>query len=487
MIFNSIQYLVFFPVVVLLYFNTPPKYKNLLLLAASYYFYMCWNPIYAILIIFSTVSTYLAGYLIIKSNNIIQKKTALAVNIVINLLILFSFKYYNFFVESLIRIFEVGGIEFIIPKSTFLLPVGISFYTFQALGYSIDVYRKTVIHEHNFINYALFVSFFPQLVAGPIERSNHLLPQFQSHYSFDYDRVVSGLRLILWGFFEKIVLADNLSVIVDNVYNHPEEFTGLPIMIATIAFAFQIFCDFAGYSHIAIGSARVLGYRLMTNFDKPYHAKNVREFWRRWHISLSTWFKDYVYIPLGGNRVSYARINFNIMITFLVSGLWHGANWTYVIWGGLHGMYLVMSNMTSDVRARIADAIGLGKVPRLHCALQITSTFILVTFAWIFFRAASVNDAIYIITRMFDITIPKNLGDLFTMLRLFGCGGLMILTVFPAWCIMEMVHILQTKYSINQLIMNRSWLTRKLIYIFFILYIVFLGNYGNQAFIYFQF
>lgn len=336
MLFNSFEFLLFFPIVCIIYFLLRDnRWRVPFLLVASYYFYMNWKPIYALLIMTSTVLTYGCGLLVEKyADNKRRQKLYLVVSLVINFAILFFFKYYNFINESIFSVLELAGLRWPVPNLDVLLPVGISFYTFQAVGYSIDVYRGTIKAEKSFLTYALFVSFFPQLVAGPIERAKNLLPQFHEEHMFSYDNAVEGFKQMIWGFFMKLCVADVISEYVNAVYNNVPQHNGTSMLIATILFTFQIYCDFGGYSNIAIGAAKVMGFRLMENFNRPYLSLNIKEFWKRWHISLSSWFMDYVYIPLGGNRVSYPRHLLNLAITFLVSGVWHGANWTFVLWGG---------------------------------------------------------------------------------------------------------------------------------------------------------
>lgn len=343
MLFNSYQFLIFFPVVTLIYFLIPHKIRYIWLLIASYFFYMCWNAKYALILLFSTAVTYIGGILISKANKVEDnrkkikyKKMFVALSFIINLSILFLFKYFDFAIGNINRILAVLNIQLLNPKFDIVLPVGISFYIFQALGYTVDVYREDVKAERNFLKYALFVSFFPQLVAGPIERSKNLLEQMYEKHYFEAQRVKDGLLLMIWGGFQKIVIADRIAIVVDTIFNKFPEYGGIYILIASILFAFQIYCDFSGYSIIAVGAAKVMGFRLMENFNAPYFSMSVSEFWRRWHISLSTWFKDYVYIPLGGNRKGKIRKYINIMIVFLVSGLWHGASWNYIVWGGLN-------------------------------------------------------------------------------------------------------------------------------------------------------
>ncbi|MCF0209449.1 MAG: MBOAT family protein, partial [Bacteroidaceae bacterium] len=346
MLFNSLQFLCFFPSICLIYWLLisvlPQKYKlpvcNILLLIGSYYFYMCWQPKYALLLLFSTTATYVAAKYIARCHTQKAKKIWLTSAIVINLAILFFYKYYGFAAEIITSLMSEIGIAINIPRLDLLLPVGISFYIFQALGYSIDVYRGNVQAEKNFITYALFVSFFPQLVAGPIERSTNLLKQFKEEHKFDYDYAMSGFKLMLWGYFIKLCMADRAALYVDNVFNNINNHEGYSTLIASIMFTIQIYGDFAGYTFIAIGCARIMGFSLNDNFRRPYFAVTITDFWRRWHISLSTWFRDYVYFPLGGSRTTKAKTYRNLMITFGISGLWHGANWTFVIWGLLHGI-----------------------------------------------------------------------------------------------------------------------------------------------------
>ena len=404
MLFNSLEFIVFFPIVVAVYFALKPKYRWILLLLASYYFYMAWNYKYIVLIVISTTIDYFAGINIYTSKNPRTRKALLLISLVANLGLLFFFKYFNFFGDSLNYLFDKINIFYNVPAYHYLLPVGISFYTFQTMSYTIDIYKGDQTPERHFGRFALFVSFFPQLVAGPIERSVNLLPQFRKNYDFDYERVKNGILLMVWGFFKKVVIADRLAAYVNLVYNHPQDYGGLHNIIATFFFSFQIYCDFSGYSDIAIGSALIMGYTLMTNFRRPYLSMSIREFWQRWHISLSTWFRDYVYIPLGGNRVVKWRWYYNLFITFVVSGLWHGAEWTFVVWGALHGFYLVFAIWSSKIREKFNRFIGLMKYPAVYKVSQVLITFVLVFFSWIFFRANNMRDALLVIRKTFDFS-----------------------------------------------------------------------------------
>ena len=346
MLFNSFHFLLFFPLVCILYYLLPPRLRWLFLLLASYYFYMNWEPVYALLIAGSTLITYGCGLLVERYRGERRRQRLFLLgSLLLNFGILFIFKYYNFLTGSIFSLLSWLGIRSAFPEFTLLLPVGISFYTFQAVGYSLDVYRGDIKAERHLGIYALFVSFFPQLVAGPIERARNLLPQFREIHRFDETNATQGLKLMLWGYFMKLCVADRLALYVDAVYNNVSQHNGTSLLIASVFFAFQIYCDFGGYSLIAIGAARVMGFSLMENFRRPYFARSVREFWGRWHISLSTWFKDYVYIPLGGNRVGRFRHMRNLVVTFLVSGIWHGANWTFILWGGFHGGAQVMEKL----------------------------------------------------------------------------------------------------------------------------------------------
>jgi len=361
---------------------------------------MAWKPEYILLIVLSTLIDYYCGR---KMGEIPEKKKRrpyLYTSLLSNLGILFSFKYFGFFNDSLAGIVTAFGGTYHGPTFELILPMGISFYTFQTLSYSVDVYNGTLKPEKHLGIFALFVSFFPQLVAGPIERASNLLPQFHKSFGFDSNRVNSGLRQMLWGMFKKVVVADRLAVLVNAIYNDPTEFGGPALLLATVFFAFQIYCDFSGYSDIAIGAARVMGYDLMTNFRTPYFAKSISEFWKRWHISLSTWFRDYVYIPMGGNRTVKWRWYYNLFITFLVSGLWHGANWTFVIWGALHGFYLVASILLAPLRKKTNALIGLKEGSMAMRIIDLTMIFTLVCLGWIFFRANTVSDAFYIISHL---------------------------------------------------------------------------------------
>ncbi|MCW3786638.1 MBOAT family O-acyltransferase [Plebeiibacterium sediminum] len=466
MLFNSFNYLLFFPVVCVIYYLIPNKFRWVFLLLASYFFYMNWEPIYAILIFLSTFITYLCAFKLDKVKDIKVRKVLLIASIILNFGILFLFKYYNFLTDSLFNFLNYFNIRVRFPEFKLLLPVGISFYTFQAVGYSIDVYYNKLKHENNFGKYALFVSFFPQLVAGPIERATNLLPQFSKEIVFNYAKAIEGTKLIIWGYFMKVVVADRLSIYVDSVYNNINMHNSPTLIIATIFFAFQIYCDFGGYSNIAIGCAKILGFDLMTNFCRPYFAKNCPDFWHRWHISLSTWFKDYVYIPLGGNRVSKKQKYLNLIITFLVSGLWHGANWTFVIWGGLNGIFQVVYSIFKPFRIKLSN--------RFTNLIQIISTFILIDFTWIFFRANNSADAIKVIQNIFTKHGPLFFGD--NKVFIYGFIGLIILIIKDIYDECSFTLTFE-----NNKIIKYTW------YATLTILILMIGVFDGGQFIYFQF
>lgn len=427
---------------------------------------MNWEPVYALLLFSSTFITYLAALGIAANSNRCKKKVYLISSLILNLGALFLFKYYNFAAENLSLLLERMGLMVEMPQFTLLLPVGISFYVFQALGYSIDVYRGKTNVEHNFFTYALFVSFFPQLVAGPIERSTNLLQQFKIKHAFSYDNVMAGIRLMLWGYFLKLVLADRCAIYVDPIFNNVPYHNGGSFLLASLFFPFQIYGDFAGYSLTAIGAAKVMGFNLMENFRRPYFATTVTDFWHRWHISLSTWFKDYLYIPLGGNRVSTIRCNFNIMTTFIVSGIWHGANWTFVVWGTIHGLLQC-----------IEKGLGWNKIS-WNTSMKIFHwllTFCIVCLAWIFFRSNNISDAFSIIKSIFT-----NLKMPYMRVSDFLAIGMALSIMF----IKEMKDEGNSKVRISN---SQYWIVRHCYVVVMITFIILFGVLNGDQFIYFQF
>ncbi len=498
MLFNSIEFLIFFPIVLIIYYIIPDRIKYLWLLAASYYFYMCWNAKYALLLLTSTAITYISGLLIekIKQSDYISrkkesmKKWVVAGSFILNLGILFYFKYINFAVNTLSSILAKFSIELNFPEFDIILPVGISFFTFQALSYTMDVYRDEIYAEKNFFRYALFVSFFPQLVAGPIERSKNLLKQLAVPKKFNFEEARDGFMIMLWGYFLKLVLADRIAVFVDTVYGDYKSYTGCYLIVATMLFAVQIYCDFAGYSTIAVGAAKFLGIQLMENFDAPYISVSVAEFWRRWHISLTSWFKDYLYIPLGGSRKGKARKYLNKLIVFLVSGLWHGASFSFVVWGGLNGLYQIIGEVLMPLRNRAVSILHLNRDSFGHKFVSIVGTFILVDFSWIFFRADRLKEALAIIKSMYTVRNPWILfdGSLYTC----GLDEKNFRFMLVAIAILIGVDICKRHgIVIRKVILGQDYWFR---WVFIALSIAFLltfgiwgPNYNGANFIYFQF
>lgn len=401
MLFNSFDFLWFFPLVVAVYFAAPHRWRTAVLLVASFWFYAARQPAY-LLILLACIAAAYGGALLIERSRTGYRAASLVLALAVPLGVLLVYKYYNFVADTLQQLGRRMDSSVHVPLLRLALPVGISFYTFKTISYVADVAKGVQPAERNPLALATYLSFFPQILAGPIERAGNFLPQLARNHRFEYRRVADGLALMLWGLFKKAVVADRLAVIVNQVYTDPTEYSGLPLIVATYAYAFQILCDFSGYSDMAVGAAKVLGFSTMRNFDRPYASASVGEFWRRWHISLSTWFRDYVYIPLGGNRVPVWKWGRNVVVVFLLSGLWHGSYWTFVIWGGLHGLSLVVERLLRPVGVRFAAATGLDAVPQFQKGLRVALTFHLVTFAWIFFRASTVTDAFYVAGHLFD-------------------------------------------------------------------------------------
>jgi len=437
---------------------------------------MVFVPIYILILGFTIVVDYFAGIYIEKSQGR-KRKLFLTASLIANIGVLAIFKYYNFINNNITLLVHGIGWENPIPYLSILLPVGLSFHTFQAMSYTIEVYRGNQIAEKKFGIYSLYVMFYPQLVAGPIERPQRLLPQFYEKHEFDYQRVSEGLKQMLWGFFKKLVIADRLALYVNTVYSNPEQHTGPTLLIATVFFAIQIYCDFSAYSDIAIGCARVMGFKLMTNFNRPYFSKSISEFWKRWHISLSSWFRDYLYISLGGNRVSIPRWYFNLFFVFLVSGLWHGANWTYIIWGALNGAYLVAGLFSAPLVKKINRIMRIDRFRGLHTFFQIITTFILVCFAWIFFRANTISDAFLIIKKIAAFKGPVFYEDLSTL-------GYSFLGIF----FLLIVEFKDEYFRNRFLVLNHPhFAVRNLAYAFMVLLIILFGVFDGGQFIYFQF
>jgi alginate O-acetyltransferase complex protein AlgI len=538
MLFNSYKFIIFFVVVVVSFFALPHRFRWLFLLAVSYFYYMCWDPKYALLILTTTIVVYGMAILMHGKPQRV-KKLCVAASLIINLGILFIFKYFNFFSSSLKELFTLFGFSYNVPAFTLLLPVGISFYTFQALSYTIDVYRGTREPERHLGIFALYVSFFPVILSGPIERSTTLMPQFYKEMAPDYSRMADGLKLIAWGAFQKLVIADRLTTYVNQVYGNPQAVTGLPLLFGTYIFVLQVYCDFAGYTDIAIGSAQVLGFKLIPNFRRPFFAQTLGEFWRRWHISLISWFRDYLYIPLGGNRVLPIRFYFNMMLVFSLSGLWHGAQWTFVIWGAMNGVILIISRMSEKLRNAVRETLfsGIAKIPAaayfVLCVLaaalalfgkptgvatgdgarisasafavfalvlgglrvkgvpyvrfvlvvkklmMILITFHLFILGAVFFRARSVADALYVITHF----PGTNFGQLMMSYDVVQFLLMILLVVF----LLVIHYIQETRGSIRELLKQRPAWIRWALYFFLCSSILLFGVRGSQQFVYFQF
>ena len=487
MLFNSLAFCLFFPLVTILYYQTPHRFRWALLLAASCYFYMFFIPYYMLILAFTIIVDYAAGVLIEGAAGE-RRKMFLALSMIANVGALCVFKYYNFFIDNVSGISAYLGWHYTLPMLSIALPIGLSFHTFQAMSYTIEVYRGNQKAERHFGIYALYVMFYPQLVAGPIERPQNLLPQFHREHTFDPKQAISGLKLMAWGLFKKAVVADRLALGVNTVFSHAHGFDGPPLAIATLFFAAQIYCDFSGYSDIAIGSARVMGIELMTNFRQPYHSASIAEFWRRWHISLSTWFKDYVYIPLGGSKTSHARWAMNIMIVFTLSGLWHGANWTYVVWGALHGMYLIIGRMTASLRRPLSEGSGSAPFPLIQRALNTFVVFTLVCIGWIFFRCSTVGDAWYILRNLGGgWSRMAHVDSILVLGKLMGYSGTQFALCFFGIGAVECFDWLDSRVGVEKRLSACNWAVRWTLYYALGAAIVFWGIFGQEQFIYFQF
>jgi D-alanyl-lipoteichoic acid acyltransferase DltB (MBOAT superfamily) len=446
---------------------------------------MCWNPLYIILILASTIVDYVSGIMMGRTKRKRVRKVFLIISLLGNLGMLFTYKYYDFFNQSLQKFLGMIDVSYHASNLDLLLPVGISFYTFQTLSYTIDIYRGQRQAEKHFGRFALYVSFFPQLVAGPIERSRRLLPQFYKMVYFDYQRVVDGLKLVLWGLFQKVVIADRLASMVDKVYGSPYEYTGMALLVATILFFFQIFCDFSGYSDIAIGTAKILGFKLSLNFRQPFFATSIIDIWRRWHITLMSWLRDYIYTSLGGGKYGQFRMYLNIFLVFFISGLWHGANWTFVMFGVCHGIFTLLSIWTKPLRSYAVNVLSLKKYPVFHRLLKISLTMGMASFSIIFFRAQSVSEAVYIIKYIVIGILDKRMVDV--VFSGFGLGSTRIIIAILSILVLLIVHYIREQGSVLGFLNRQPAIVRYLAYSFIVLSIVFLGNFMANDFIYFQF
>ena len=477
MLFNSFEFLVFLPLVFLLYwfgFRTL-RWQNFFVVIASYLFYGWWDWRFLILIAFTSLCSFLSGLALEHIADKVRRRWVSAANICVNLLVLAIFKYYNFFVENLSDLFFLVGYELDWATINIVLPVGISFYTFQALSYTIDVYRRNIRATHDPVEFFAYIAFFPQLVAGPIERATNLLPQFQRKRTFDYAKAVDGCRQMLWGFFKKLVVADNCAIIVNQYWDGYAGQTGFHLFLVAVLFTFQIYCDFSGYSDIAIGCARLFGFNLRRNFNYPYFSRNIAEFWRRWHISLMTWFRDYIYFPLGGSRCSRKKAMLNTLLVFFVSGLWHGANWTFVVWGIYNAVLIIIGNMIG-FNAKYKDQPAKGRVlPTPKESLNILSTFLLAVIGWVIFRSENMGQVFGYLQQMFSLS-------------LFNAGGTDCLTTI-IWCLLMLAveWIQRDKQHALELSGVRCTWVRYIIYtvVFFTIYCMTPNQ--MSEFIYFQF
>jgi len=488
MLFNSLSYAIFLPIVFLLYwfvFNKNYKYQNVLLLVSSYFFYACWDWRFLFLLIFSTLLDYFTGIKMSEAKSVENKKFWFWLSISVNLGFLGVFKYYNFFADSFAQAIANFGLHVNPWTLKVILPVGISFYTFHGLSYVIDIYKDRIKAEKNFLDYSVFVCFFPLLVAGPIERATHLLPQIQRKRTFDYNRAVDGLRQILWGLFKKVVIADNCAYFANIIFDNADHYSGSTLVLGALFFTFQIYGDFSGYSDIALGTARLFGIDLLKNFAFPYFSRDIAEFWRRWHISLSSWFRDYLYIPLGGSKGGTWMKVRNTFIIFLVSGFWHGANWTFIIWGLLNAIYIMPSIIFNTNRNNL-NTIAQGRIlPSFKEFCQIGLTFGLTIFAWIFFRSENLTQALNYISKIFSKSLFSK--NIFTT-SLYSKGELqppILIMVIIGFLIIEWLGR-EEQYAIAKLGESKSTHVRLTFYYILILSILYLTG-SEQQFIYFQF
>jgi alginate O-acetyltransferase complex protein AlgI len=455
---------------------------------ASCVFYMAFIPIYILVLALTIVIDYSAGILIEKTEGR-KRKGFLIMSIISTCSVLFIFKYFNFFNVNLSQLAHFIHWNYPIENLSLILPIGLSFHTFQSLSYVIEVYRRNYKAEYNFGIYALYVMFYPQLVAGPIERPGNLIHQFYEKHSFDEERVINGLKRMVFGFFKKVVIADNLAILVERVYDDPTQHAGLPLIAATLFFGFQVYCDFSGYSDIAIGAAQVMGFRLVENFNRPlFYSTSIADFWRRWHMSLMSWFRDYVYIPLGGNRVKKWRWYFNIFITFTLSGLWHGANWGMILWGSLNGCYLILSNWTQRPRKKFVQWIGLDHLPILHRGLQSIFVFLLFCLSLVIFRTKDLSHAYYMITHL-----GTGLGNLagiklsYKSLFELGLGRYEFIYALMSIGLMELIYKVEKQEKMSQMFADKPIWIRWPIYYALVLFLIFFGEYNDHVFFYFQF
>ena len=478
MLFNSLSYAIFLPIVFFLYWIFPSKYRWVLLLIASYWFYMGWNPQYVFLIFITTLVSYTSGIIIYRSNSKAIKKCTLVCSFMTCFGILFIFKYLNFFSHSVSVLLKAINLCITPITTNLLLPVGISFYTFQTVSYIIDIYKGEAEPEYHFGKYAVFVSFFPQLVAGPIERTNDLLPQIKNMPTFSYSQATYGIKLMTWGFFKKMVVADTISMYTLKVFESPRDYHGFALLLSSFLFSFQIYCDFSGYSDIAVGTAKLFGVNLTKNFKSPYFSQSITDFWRRWHISLSTWFRDYVYIPMGGNRKGIVRRHINIIVTFLLSGLWHGADWKFVLWGGAHGTCQILESIVQPYRSK-KNTIFLRMV-------RISITFVICTVAWALFASKSLNDACFIVMNSLN-GIANPYIYLINGFKELGIGKIPAFTICFSILLLVIFDCVSLKKDCISIVSDLPPIKRHVIYISLLLLIIFFKASTPAEFVYFQF
>ncbi len=483
MLFNSIYFLLFFAALILTYYIVPDRFRWGILLIAGLYFYMCWTPVHIIILLAVTVISYLAGLAINKDNQL-HKKLIVTLGTILCFAFLAVYKYFDFFMSSVYSLLDSLNISYSVVNHTFALPVGISFFTFKAVSYIVDVYRGKIV-EKNFFKYLLYVSFFPQVASGPIERSTNLIPQFSNEHKFNRKMTETGLCFMLMGYFKKMVVADNIAVIVSSVFDSASNYSPIILIGAACLYSFQIFCDFSGYSDIAIGCASVFGYDTKKNFDHPYFSTSIVDFWRRWHISLSTWFRDYLYIPLGGNRKGKLRKYINLMIVFLVSGLWHGSSWSFVFWGFLHGIYQIIGGVTLDIRKKFHKLIHLDKHEKIHNAISVVVTFSLVTFAWIFFKCPTITEAFDYIKYMF--TNPSGTELIADQLKSIFFEQSTTITTLLTFIPFVIFAIFDYKKDFEKSMSGTKWWFKALFYGCAIAYIVMFASTGIGEFIYTRF
>ena len=488
MLFNSLSFLIFLAIIFTIYYITPQKFRWVILLISSFYFYMCWKVESVLILLFYIIINYIVAIEIDKTKNKenqSKNKVYISISVISSIGMLLFFKYFNFFNSTLRELFKHFNLFYGIKNINIIAPLGISFYTFKTLSYVIDVYRGIQKPEKNIAYFALYVSFFPQILAGPIDRASNLLPQLHEKHSFDYDLVVEGFRRILWGAFKKIVIADRLALVVNQVYNHSHTYSGLPLIIATYSYALQLYCDFSGYSDMAIGTARIFGIKSIENFNHPYVSQTISEFWRRWHMSLSNWFNDYVYMPIVFSKKELGKLAVVIaaIVTFSLSGLWHGAAWTYVIWGTMHGIGVSFDALTKKQHKKLKKKFN----KYIFKYISIFLTFNFVCFSFIFFRANSISDALYIVRNLFNFGNKSSIAIFNSNLMKSGFTQIDLINAIISIIILQIVELIERKEKSIDILKGKPLILRWTSYYALILWIIFFGVFGAREFIYFQF